>query len=172
LEEGTKQEFKQRCKAYFQKLEDLRLEDAMLSRRQNLNFSQKLVLYLGAIPALAGWIAGALPLNIARQLRAKLVYKAKDQHFWAPIAMVLSLVSWIGYMALLSLGTAYWLGFWSLALAPLAALLQFWQIQHADYVLAWQRESRLRQFEGHAASELESLKAERARLFEKLGEME
>ncbi len=166
LDPAKKLKLKVATQAYFQALKKAKIEDASLCTRQQLKSHQKILLYLGAIPAFLGYCAGFLPLNLARYLRKRLIYKLKDMHFWAPIGMVLTMLTWLAYMLLLIVGSFWYFGAWTLTFAPIGVALHFWQIRHADYVLAWRQEVQGRQLARNAPEQLNCLQRQRTALLQ------
>jgi hypothetical protein len=128
--------------AYFEELRKHGLCDAMFATRQKLSKLENIVIFTGALPALLGFAAGYLPLNIAKYYRNKMMTTEKMLQFHAPLAIALSLVSWLVY-GLIAIGsTAWYMGWWSIGLPPAMAALQYWQICYRDYSEAWNNRLR------------------------------
>ena len=158
MEENEKRVLKEKISGYFEKLKKYRLSDYGLMHR-NISFLKNfLLVVLGFLPAMLGYILNALPIYLGNALAKKI---APSIEFRAASAIVFSSFFYFLYGVTLYLG-GYLLGYgWSVLWLLLVPVLGYFYILYGHIFKKWEQAR-------HAAKlskeQLEELLSERKRL--------
>jgi 1-acyl-sn-glycerol-3-phosphate acyltransferase len=110
-----KEALNKQANCYFKKIATHHLADQSIEQQGQFYLGKTCAALLLAPLALLGWIGGFIPVYSARYLRNTNV---KDPQFWAAMAIVFSLLTWVLYsIPVVALG-AYFLG-WKAFLLPI-----------------------------------------------------
>lgn len=121
-----KEALKKQADSYFKNLDTQHLNDQSIEQEGAFSFGKTCTALLLAPFALLGWIGGFIPVRSAQYLRNTNV---EDPQFWAAMAIVFSLLTWVLYSIPLVAFGAYFLG-WSAFLLPLLLV----GLQYVAYV--------------------------------------
>lgn len=113
----AKQALFQKTSAYFSKLESMGLEDWALARPSQPGIGITLLLLLGALPALLGWLFGYPPARLATYVKESRVTRVE---FFSPVLLATAIGTFLVYY-FLWLILAAWTGWWPLI--PMVILL-------------------------------------------------
>lgn len=117
-----KENLKAQADNYFSALDKHHLTDQSMEEEGQFSLGKTCSVLLLAPIALLGWIGSFIPVSSARYLRNKNV---DDPQFWAAMAIVFSLLTWLLYsIPLVALG-AYFLGWKALFLPIILVALQY-----------------------------------------------
>lgn len=131
LEQFQKETLSKQAEDYFTQLDQLHLSDQAIEQKGQFSWKQTLIAFTLTPFALLGWIGGWIPVQSARFLRNRNV---EDPQFWAAMAIVFSLLTWLLYsIPIIALG-AYFLGFKAFLLPFLLVVLQYIAYIHKEQV--------------------------------------
>lgn len=163
LSATEKAAFKQQVDAYFEQLKTQQLEDEAVALDGNIALGKYLKTIVFTPLAILGWIGGYIPVQGARYLRNNNV---QDMQFWAPMAIVFSLVTWMFYSILL-VGIGQMSMGWLAFLLPLVFIaLQALAFENKEsWEQIWARQRYLK-FKKNNPDLAQEMKKERAILVE------
>jgi 1-acyl-sn-glycerol-3-phosphate acyltransferase len=117
-----KEVLKEQADSYFKKIQTHHLTDQAIEQQGAFSLGKTCSAFLLAPLALLGWVGGFIPVRSARYLRNKNV---EDPQFWAAMAIVFSLLTWVLYsIPVVALG-AYFLGWKAFLLPIILVALQY-----------------------------------------------
>lgn len=122
LNETAKNELKQAAKNYFEKLEKYQFQDKAIEQKGAFNWWIFLKFLMLFPFAFLGGIGGFLPVSIAKYLRNKMI---KNKQFWAPMAVVFSLITWVVYSVFIIIITTFVLGWMAFLMPLILVVLQY-----------------------------------------------
>lgn len=122
LSKRAKLQLQQKTDAYFNKLSKYQLNDRAVRQKGKLHLGLFIKTVLTSPFALLGCIGGRIPVKSARYLRNTNV---DDLQFWAPMAVVFSLLTWLIYSLIISVVGGFFVGWFILLVPVLLVLLQY-----------------------------------------------
>lgn len=135
---AQKEGLKIQADSYFKKIHALHLSDQSIEQKGKFSLGKTCLAFLLAPFALLGWFGSFIPVQSARYLRNKNV---EDPQFWAAMAIVFSLLTWLLYsIPIIALGAYF--GGWKALLLPLLLVA----LQYIAYIQKEQFEEVLNQF--------------------------
>jgi glycerol-3-phosphate O-acyltransferase / dihydroxyacetone phosphate acyltransferase len=149
-----------RVYAYFNQLEQLELEDRQLAPAPPLPPAGRLLLALGLVPALTGYVLNFLPLWAARRLAD---IKVPHIEFYSPVMVATGIGLYLLYWLILLLATVLAWGSWGVLAALAAPVLGMFCLWYLDVRERWRTGRMLK---GIDAGRLDGLHMKRKELLE------
>lgn len=156
-----KEALKKQADPYFKKIQKNNLTDQAIEQEGQFSLGKTCSALLLAPLALVGWIGSFVPVRSARYLRNKNV---EDPQFWAAMAIVFSLLTWVLYsIPLIALGS-YFLGWKAFLLPILLVALQYIAYFHQEQLQEVLNNYEYRQLQKKEPKLVASLQKERKTL--------
>ncbi|WP_052598646.1 1-acyl-sn-glycerol-3-phosphate acyltransferase [Aureispira sp. CCB-QB1] len=161
LSKSQKIELSQQTNHYFAQLKQLQLTDQAVQQKGQFSWSNFLRSVLLAPLALLGWMGGFLPVTSARYLRNQNV---EDPQFWAAMAMIFSLLTWLVYSLFIAFLGAFFFDWKAILIPPLLVVLQYISFLHQEYLSEFLNNRTYRQLLQQQPQQIQSLQTERKAL--------
>ncbi len=155
IEEEEKNALKKKVDHYFAQLKLNNIDDAALVRSSSYTFGNTLVLLLGFIPFLLGYITNYLPLRFGHYYGQNNI---KQLEFKAPTSIAVSIFSYIPYILLLAIVGSFWKGWLGLLFVMMIPVWGYFALLYMDLYKKWKKSRVVHQ---RSTSELDSLRKER-----------
>lgn len=155
--------------AYFNKLQKNNLTDKAIEQKGAFQVTKWLKSIVLSPLAALGWIGGALPVKAARHLRNTNV---EDKQFWAPMAVVFSIPTWLVYSLIICIGSAFWLGWAALALPFVLIALQYLAFRNKEDWTDVLTNLKYQNWKKKNPAEAHNLEEDRKEIIQKFHELE
>ncbi|BDS09877.1 1-acyl-sn-glycerol-3-phosphate acyltransferase [Aureispira anguillae] len=164
LSGSSKMDLLQQSNAYFQQITNHQLTDLAVQQQGKLD-GFKLIQSSLLFPfSIVGQIGGAIPVKAARYLRNTNV---EDLQFWAPMAVVFSLLTWMIYSLIIGLVGSFFIGWNVLFIPPLLVGLQYIAFSNQESWSSILTNRNYRYWKNQQPSKAQKLERDRALLVKK-----
>ena len=155
MDEAGKSNLKKKVEAYFAKLKNANIEDTALVRSSSYNLGNTLVLLLGFIPFVLGYVTNYLPLRFGQYYGQTNI---KQLEFKAPTSIAVSIFSYLPYILILAIIGSLWKGWLGLLFVVMIPVWGYFALLYMDLYKKWKASKKLRKV---SVAEIDSLRKER-----------
>lgn len=153
---GEKQTLRSQTNSYFERLKQYNIPDVAVAKPRYYNWINTLVIILGFVPFLLGFILNYLPIFLARTVANAVVKKIE---FHSSVRFAVGLFAYLFYYFLLLVAAIIWGNVWAIVAVLAVPVLGYAALLYREIYKKWRGARRFAQLDASVRDELRRVRS-------------